>query len=98
MREKLESWGYAVPRTACKKWLQQYRLVTKAKDGNSAVYAASKADLQCWYHVEKMSPTALQQRYLEEHGVFAHRNNLYRWLQAPAQKLQQLDTNEGIHP
>ena len=43
MREKLESWGYAVTREGCTVWLQQYRLVTKAKDGNHAVYAASKA-------------------------------------------------------
>ena len=71
--------------------------MTKAKDGNNAVYAASKADLQYWYHVEKLSPTALQQRYLEEHGVFADRAALVRWLKAPAQKLQQLDTNECIH-
>ena len=71
--------------------------MTKAKDGNNAVYAASKADLQYWYHVEKLSPTELQQRYLEEHGVFADRANLYTWLKAPAQKLQQLDTNECIH-
>ena len=71
--------------------------MTKARDGNNAVYAASKADLQYWYHVEKLSPTALQQRYLEEHGVFADRGNLVRWLKAPAQKLQQLDANERIH-
>ena len=71
--------------------------MTKAKDGNNAVYAASKADLQYWYHVEKLSPTELQQRYLEEHGVFADRAYLVRWLHAPAQKLQQLDTNECIH-
>ena len=75
MREKLESWGYAVTQNACRVWLQQYRLVTKAKDGNNAVYAASKADLR--YHVEKLSPTELQQRYLEEHGVFADRAALY---------------------
>ena len=71
--------------------------MTKAKDGNVAVYAASKADLQYWYHVEQLSPTALQQRYLQEHGVFADRKNLYTWLKAPGQKLQQLDTNECIH-
>ena len=56
-----------------------------------------KADLQYWYHVEKLSATELQQRYLEEHGVFADRANLYTWLKAPAQKLLQLDTNESIH-
>ena len=78
MREKLESWGYAVTVEACRKWLQRYRLVTMAKDGNSAVFAASKADLQYWYHVEKLSKTALQQRYLEEHGAFADSANLYR--------------------
>ena len=71
--------------------------MTKAKDGNAAVYKASKADLQYWYHVEKLSPTALQERYLEEHGVFADRAHLYSWLKAPAQKLEQLVTNEGIH-
>ena len=42
-------------------------------------------------------PEITQQRYLEEHCVFADRGNLVRWLKAPAQKLQQLDTNEGIH-
>ena len=47
--------------------------------------------------MEKLSPTDLQRRYLEEHGVFAHRANLYTWLKAPQQKLQQLDTNESIH-
>ena len=97
MREKLESWGYAVTQEGCRVWLQRYRLVTKAKDGNNAVYAASKADLQYWYHVEKQSPTELQQRYLQECGVFADRAALYRWLKAPAQKLQKLDTNECIH-
>ena len=55
-----------------------------------------KADLQYWYHVEKLSPTALQQRYLHEH-VFVDRAHLYSWLKAPSQKLQQLETNECIH-
>ena len=64
MREKLESWGYAVTQARSRVWLQRYRLVTKAKDGNNAVNAASKADLQYWYHVEKLSPTELQQRYV----------------------------------
>ena len=97
MQEKLESWGYAVTQEGCRVWLQKYRLVSKAKDGNTAVYAASKADLKYWYHVEKLSPTELHQRYLQEHGVFADRANLYSWMKAPAQKLQQLDTNECIH-
>ena len=59
--------------------------------------AVWKADLQSWYHVEKLTPTELQQRYLEEHGVFANRAALVRWLKGPAQKLQQLDSNECIH-
>ena len=33
----------------------------------------------------------------DEDGVFADRANLYSWLKAPSQKLQQLDTNECIH-
>ena len=97
MREKLESWGYSASQEGCRVWLQEYRLVTKAKHGSHSVYEASKLDLQYWYHVEKLSPTELQRRYLEEHGVFANRSHLYTWVKAPAQKLQQLDTNEGIH-
>ena len=43
MQEKLLAWGYAVSQEGCRVWLRQYRLVTKAKDGNHAEYAASKA-------------------------------------------------------
>ena len=46
MLEKLESWGYAVTQEGCRVWLQKYRLATKARDGNNAVYADSKFDLQ----------------------------------------------------
>ena len=97
MREKLLSWGYSVGEEACRIWLARYRLASKAKDGNTAVYASAKEDLQYWFHVEKLSPAALQQRYLHEHGVYAHRSNLLYWLQSPEQKLPRLDTNEGIH-
>ena len=50
-----------------------------------------------WYGGVCFESGRLQQRYLQEHGVFADRAALVRWLQAPAQKLQQLDTNECIH-
>jgi hypothetical protein len=39
----------------------------------------------------------LQKKYLEEHGVYAHRAHLVTWLKAPAQKLAVFENNEDVH-
>ena len=67
------------------------------RHGNCAVYTLSRQDLRQWYYVDKLTPTELQQKYLDEHGVFAHRSHLITWLKAAAQKPQRLENNESIH-
>ena len=61
-------------------WLRSYRLGDVAKDGGAGVYVLSRQQLQRWYHVDNMDPTALQEKYRVECGVYAHRANLVRWL------------------
>ena len=68
-----------------------------AKHGATALYKLALPDLQYWHHVEKLSPTELQTRYLHERGVYAHRANLVMFLNAPAQSLPVLSTNEDVH-
>ena len=68
-----------------------------AVDGSSAVYVLSRQDLMRWYHVDGLEPTALQKRYLETHGVSAHRANLARWVKAPAQQLAVFENNENVY-
>ncbi len=97
MVQVLFVWGFEVTREACANWLRRYRLQSAAKDGCNALYRLSLHDLQYWYHVEKLSPTELQQRYLEVCGVYAHRANLVAFLKAPAQQLPHLENNQCIH-
>ena len=97
MQGCLRRWGYSVSTEACRKWLLKYRLANIAKQGAVAVYKLHLHDLQYWFHVEKMSPTDLQTKYLEEHGVHAHRDHLVTFLKAPAQALCVLRSNEDVH-
>ena len=78
-------------------WLLRYRRELTARHGTAALYELSNHDLQYWYHVDKLSNAELQARYLHEHGVYADRLNLQRWLRAPAQALPVLRTNEDVH-
>ena len=51
-----------------------------------------------WYYVENLTATQLQQRYLQEHGVYAHHQVLLNWVSAPAQAPERLENdNECIH-
>ena len=77
-------------------WLRTYRLRLLAKDGCHVVYKLSLHDLQYWYHVDKLSPSDLQERYLQVHGIYADRGNLVSWLNAPAQALPILENNESM--
>ena len=62
-------------------WLRSYRLGDGAKDGGVGVYTLSRQQLQRWYHVDKITdPTALQEKYRVECGVYADRAHLVRWL------------------
>ena len=81
----------------CTNWLRVYRLRLSAKDGCTALYKLSLHDLHYWYHVEKLSPSQLQERYLNEHGVHADRAHLVSWMKAPGQALSILENNEVIH-
>ena len=51
-----------------------------ARHGTAALYELSNHDLQYWYHVDKLGNAELQARYIHEHGVYAHRFDLVRWL------------------
>ena len=97
MQVRLKGWGYAVARESCRKWLLRYRLELTARHGTAALYELSNHDLQYWYHVDKLGNAELQARYLHEHGVYADRRDLERWLRAPAQALPVLRTNEDVH-
>ena len=81
MRKKLQTWGYVASREASQEWLRGYRLGDGAKDGGAGVYVLSRQQLQRWYHVDKLSPTELQDKYRVECGVYADRAHLVRWLQ-----------------
>ena len=97
MRMRLRVWGYDVSGEACRNWLRSYQPASSLKEGNCGVYALSRQDLRKWYYVDKLTPTRLQDKYRDEHGVFAHRNNLIQWLDAPAQMPERLENNESIH-
>ena len=76
MQSRLRAWGYEATQEACRNWLMRYRMEYSAKHGTVALYKLYRHDLQSWYHVEQLGPTALQARFLDVHGVFAHRFNL----------------------
>ncbi len=97
MRRRLRVWVYDVSREACWNWLRSYRLASSLKEGNCGVYALSRQDLRKWYYVDKLTPTRQQDKYRDEHGVFADRSHLIRWLDAPAQMPERLENNESIH-
>ena len=71
-----------IPICLCyQEWLRSYRLGDGAKDGGVGVYTLSRQQLQRWCHVDKITdPTALQEKYRVECGVYADRGNLVRWL------------------
>ena len=94
----LASWGYSVKAFVCRSWLGQYRLEGAQMQGNAAVFGLSRTDLRRWYYVEKLTPTQLQERYMNEHGVYAHHQRLVEWLRAPAQALERLERDiESMH-
>ena len=80
MVSTLRTWGYDATRESCQEWLRTYRLSDGGKDGGAGVYRLSRQQLQRWHYVDKLSPTALQDRYRSECGVYAHRAHLIRWL------------------
>ncbi len=82
MWRRLRVWGYDVSREACSNWLRSYRLSSSFKEGNCAMYALSRQDLRTWYYVDKLTPTQLQDKYRDEHGVFANRSRLITWRDA----------------
>ena len=82
----------------CRRWLAQYRLEGAHMQGNAAVFGLSRTDLRRWYYVEKLTPAQIKERYLQEHGVYAHHDTLLHWLRAPAQAPERLENdNECIH-
>ena len=97
MRRKLLEWGYEATREGCQEWLKQYRLGDGAKDGGVGMFTRSRQDLLRWHHVEQLGPTALQERYRAECGVYADRSHLHTWVTAAAQALPRLENNEDIH-
>ena len=96
MVSKLRTWGYDASREGCQEWLRKYRLGDGAKDGGVGVYVFSPQDLQRWFHVEKLSPSDLQERYWVECGVYADRSSLVCSLHAPAQALPYLQDNIDV--
>ena len=66
--------------------------------GNAAVIELSRTDLRRWHYVGKLTPAQIQERYLQEHGVYAHHQALADWLRASAQLPERLENdNESIH-
>ena len=55
-------------------------------DGGAGVYVLSRQQFQRWSHVDRMSPTELQEKYRLECVVYAHRANLARWLKVSLHK------------
>ena len=47
--------------------------------------------------VDQLGPTALQDKFRSEYGVYADRGHLLRWLKAPSQALRIFSNNEDIH-
>ena len=72
--------GYDATRESCQEWLRTYRLSDGGKDGGAGVYRLSRQQLQRWHYVDGLSPTALQDRYRSECGVYANRGSLIKWL------------------
>ena len=97
MQLRLRGWGYDVSREACQEWLRKYRLAGSATEGICAVFELYRQDLRDWWYVDRLSPTKLQEKYVQVHGVYAERAYLVRWLSIPAQHLDSLDKNEIIH-
>ena len=97
MRRRLLEWGYEATQEACRAWFSLYRLVSGGIDGHALVFILSRIDLRNWYYIDNLSATQIQRKYLLEHGVNSHRNNLMYWLQAEAQKPDKLEFNESIH-
>ena len=97
MKQRLHVWGYEATERTCKDWLQSYRLGDGAVDGCAALYTLSRQDLQRWYHIEKLTPAQLVDRYRSETGIFADGYNLVKWLKAPEQALSRLENNVSIH-
>ena len=97
MQQQLRTWGYAAALKACQEWLSRYRLGPRGVDGNNSIYVLSRQDLQRWYYVDGLRGADLQQKYLQEHGIWAYCSNLVRWLKAPAQALSILENNEDLH-
>ena len=82
MRRRLRAWGYDASREGCQEWLRLYRMGDGAQEGGAGVWAASRQQLLRWYHVEKLGPQALQDRYRQECGLYADRSHLTRWVSA----------------
>ena len=61
------------------------------------MYELSRQELQRWYHVERLTPQQLQERFRKEAGVYADSSNLGCWLKAPEQALTILDDNTDMH-
>ena len=89
--------GYGATREACQECLRSYRIGGARREGNSSVYALSRQDLRRWCYGDKLSPTALQEKHLQEHGVFADRSHMVQWCGRPAQRPETLDSSESIH-
>ena len=77
--------------------MNRYRLGSRGVDGGSSTFVLSRQDLQRWYYVDGLRGADLQQKYLQEHGIWAHCSNLVKWLKAPAQALSILENNEDLH-
>ena len=94
----LASWGYDVKPFVCRRWVLQYRLEAAHEMGNVAVYHRSRSDLRTWYYVDKLTSVQIQDKYLQEHGVYAHHKSLMYWLQAPEQQPERLENdNVSLH-
>ena len=61
------------------------------------MYTLYRQSLLRWHHVDQLTPQQLQERFLYEHGQWAHCDHLQTWLKAAAQALPILENNEDIH-
>ena len=94
----LASWGYSVKPFVCRSWVSQYSLEGAHEMGNLAVFQRSRTDLRTWYYVDKLTCARIQDKYLQEHGVYAHHEALMYWLRAPEQQPERLENdNVSLH-
>ena len=97
MKRQLMAWGFDATTEAVRQWLRQYSEAPVGKFGGVAAFELAKPDLMRWHHVEGLGKRRIAVLLRNHYGVFADASNLEKWLQAPAQQLEQLQNSIAHH-